>query len=207
MSPRFDEAARRNPNGDDGDARAFHQEWRALCRRVRRRFWWLDLARIEDAIGDALLRQLEQEGRDTEDAREESWELCLCSLYGDVCRNVGDNVRTDTRRRCREQVYAHQKKNWQNENFFVQNGLLAANISMETQLNELERLLEGCNARERTLVELRKAGTKDLTAYAAVLGVGQYSLEEQRRAVDRVWNCLRMKLRRLKDSRADDTDR
>ena len=201
MRPRFVEAAQCIQSGDGG-LTAFHQEWRTLLRRVSHRFWWLDRARIEDAVGDAILRRLEQNGSDGGRVREETGEVCLCSLYGEACRNVCDGIRMDTRRGCREQAYARQKRIWQYEDFSVQNELSAAHICIEAQQRELETLLKYCSAGEQALIELRKEGIKDLTPYASVLGVEQCALEEQRRAVNRAWNRIRMKLLRLKERRS-----
>jgi hypothetical protein len=205
MSKQLVEAAQRIP-GDDGGVTAFHQGWRTLIRRVRRRFWWLDRERIEDAVADTILHHLAQDGRDAGGAWEGTGKLCLCSLYCEACRNVGNSVRMDKRRCRREQEYARRKKVWSIEDFSGQNGLSAENTFIGEQWEVLEQLLQGCRAWERTFVALRKQGVKYLTVYAEVLGVDLQPLEEQRRAVNRAWNRIRMKLQRLKESGAHATD-
>jgi hypothetical protein len=40
----------------DEDVAEFSSTWQILLRRVQRRFFWLDRAQIEDAIGDVIAR-------------------------------------------------------------------------------------------------------------------------------------------------------
>jgi hypothetical protein len=127
-------------------------------------------------------------------------------MYGEICRRPGDKVRSEKRRQRREEEYARQHESWFFEDFFVPDGLSAANISISERRDELERMLVSCYTWERALVRLRLRGITDVIPYAKVLGVTRSSLEEQRIAVERAWNRLRMKLRRLKVRHGNGSD-
>ncbi len=186
---------------------AFHSLWRTMLRRVRRRFFWLDQAKIEDALADAILRRFAQDGGEVEGVREGTAALSVHSLYSDVCRRVGHSIRADRRRRRREQEYSCQKKYYFLEDFFVRNRPSVGNISIAEQKDELTRLLEDFSTSEQAFVELRKQGMRDVTAYADVLGVSQSPPEEQQRAIKRFWDRLRKKLQRRRERQAQDSDR
>jgi hypothetical protein len=179
-----------------GDAMAFPLLWPTLLRMVRRRFYWLEHARIEDAVADAILRRLQQDSDFPRDVEKESGGVVLRSLYRKACREVGHGIRADNRRGERERAFARGEKIWATEDFFVANELSAGNIGIETRESQWQCLLEDCSAWERTFVELHKEGCRKLTAYVEVLGMERYPLAEQRRAVKRAWDRLRKKLQR-----------
>ncbi|MHB1423822.1 MAG: hypothetical protein ACYC3I_11630 [Gemmataceae bacterium] len=191
----------RSHQGDNGGS-AFDKLWRTLLEKVHLRFWWLHWPRIEDAVAVVILRHLNQPKGFRRTVEEGIGDEVLRSLYYTACREVGDSVRGDRRCRRREREYARQKKIGALENFFVQNGHSVANIFTEEQREELERLLDDCEEGERAFVALRREGKKDPRDYVELLGMTHCSLEEQRRAVKRTWNRIRMKLRRLRARRA-----
>jgi hypothetical protein len=180
-------------SSDDDSGTVFQQLWRGLIQMVHRRFPWLSPVKIEEAIEEVILQRLTPD--DAGEAKGQG-ELSVASLYGEVCRQVGNSVRADRRRSSRERKYAREKNICYEDDFFVQNGLSAENIAIEEQKDELVRLLEGCNDSEKAIVVLRQQGIKNLPPYVEVLGVGLYPLAEQRRAVCRAWNRLRVKLQR-----------
>jgi len=180
----------------DKDVAAFSLTWQALLRKVHRRFYWLDPAQIEDAIGDVIVRRLTWASEEDEETRQGKVELSVNSLYGEVCRSIGNSIRGDQRRQRREQEYACQMEDWFEEIYFVANGLLTENSIIEDRLDELRRLLEGFRLWERSFVRLRLQGCRDLTAYAKVLDMEECPIMEQRRAIKRTWDRLLKKLRR-----------
>jgi hypothetical protein len=180
----------------DKDVAGFSLTWRTLLRRVHRRFFWLDPAQIEDAIGDVIVRRLTWAREEDEGTRQGKVELSVNSLYGVVCRSIGNSVRGEKRRRRREQEYASQKESWLEENFFVANGLLTENIIIEDHSDKLRTLLESFRLWERSFVRLRLQGCRDLTAYAKLLDMEGCPITELRRAIKRTWDRLFQKLRR-----------
>lgn len=181
---------------NDKDMAAFSLTWRTLLKKVHRRFFWLDRARIEDAIGDVIVRRLTRASEEDEGMRQRKVELSVNSLYGLVCRSIGNGIRGDKRRQRREQEYACQKEYWLDENFFVANGLLTENIIIEDHLDKLRRLLESLRLWERSFVMLRLQGCRELMAYAKLLDIEECPITEQRRAIKRTWDRLLKKLRR-----------
>jgi hypothetical protein len=188
----------------DEDVTAFNSTWQTLLRRVHRRFFWLDRVQIEDAIGDVIVRRLTRANKESGEAcQRKPVELSVRSLYGEVCRRVGDSIRADRRRQRREWESSTRKKIWFEEDYFVHNGISAANIPVEDGLDEeLNRFLTKCSPEEQAYVAVRKLGVKDMSVYAEVVGLAHCSPEQQRRAVKRVWNRIRMKWRRVKERRA-----
>ncbi len=186
----------------DNDLGQFSSTWQTLLARCQRRFFWLDTAQIEDAIDDAIVRTLTRASQQEAETCRRAVEFSEHSMYGAVCRALGDSIRAEKRRQRRDQEYTSRKKSWYEEDFFVQNGLSAANSSLGNNWEELERLLEESSAKTQTFMALRKQGVKDPTIYAKLLGMAECSVEVQSHAVKRLWNRIRMKLRRLKAKRA-----
>ena len=168
----------------------------ALVRLVRGRFRWLGQARIEDAVMEAIERQMVEDKDSLRDADKAIEAAVMDSLYDRACHIVRNGIRADRRRGRRECEYARREKFCCEEDFFVANGLSAEHISIEEQLDKLKRLLECFHPWERDFVRLHLQGCRDRTAYVKLLSMEECPVEEQRQAVKRTWDCLLKKLRR-----------
>lgn len=168
----------------------------SLVRMVRARFHWLGWARSEEAVMKAIEHWWERDKTFLSDADKEVDESVVSSLYACSCREVGNMQRADRRRCERRQEYARRIKNSLVADFFVPNGHSAENISIEDQLDLLEKLLEGVSLWEREFVKLRLQGCRYLGVFAKLLGVDGCSVKEQRQQVNKAWNGLRKRLQR-----------
>ncbi len=176
---------------------AFPGYWRILIEQVRARYFYLDLARIEDAVAEVVLRRWEQGERVLADLRREGAGRRVGSLYDSVCLNLSNALRGEARRLCREREYALRKKKSARQDFCVLEAHSAEIEDRETKWENLQELLPGLAAWEQAFVELRRQGVEDVRAYADLLGADEQTPAEEGPAVRRAWNRIRMKLRRL----------
>lgn len=144
--------------GED-DAAAFHARWQSWMGRFQRRFWWLDPARILDALGDALVRRLQQMNGELDERHKASAILADTSLYDLICHLIRNGQRTVHRRRCREQEHVQREKTCSYDDGSVHPGSWAEHRSeANSPAEELERLLSVLKPWEREFVDLRRQG-------------------------------------------------